>query len=332
MGTQFMTESPQKTLGSEEEYLPPATFFVVGPTASGKSGLALDLAERLDGEIVNADAFQLYQGLDVLTAKPEPAELDRCPHHLYSVLSPETDCDAQTYRAMALPVIQEIAARGKAPIVVGGSGLYIKALTHGLAKLPAADPALRARFQTQSLADKVAELLRLDPAAGDNVPLANPRYVERALEICLLTGQPQSALRRSFAQSTPNVRGVILMLEREALNDRIHQRVESMIASGIADEVAALGHLQSGSAKAIGVREMRDFLSGASSLAEATTALQQSTRRYAKRQRTWFRRETCFQTICLPPEPAADFALDEIVRLFPCLKPTPNSSAPSSST
>lgn len=326
-----MTDLPQKNLGSLEENLPPCTFFVVGPTASGKSGLALDMAERLDGEIVNADAFQLYQGLDILTAKPEPADLARCPHHLYSVLAPEADCDAQTYRNLALPVIQEIASRGKTPIVVGGSGLYIKALTHGLAKLPKADPALRTRFQTQPLEDKVAELLRLDPAAADNVPLANPRYVERALEICLLTGQPQSALRQSFANATLNVHGVILSLDRDQLYDRINRRTVAMIDSGIADEVAALGDLQTGSAKAIGVREMRDLLSGTATREETIAAIQQATRRYAKRQITWFRRETCFQTICLPPHPTADFQLDEIVRLFPCLKPTPNSSDPSSS-
>ena len=327
-----MTESPQKTLGSEARSLPPGTFFVVGPTASGKSGLALALAEHLDGEIVNADAFQLYQGLDVLTAKPSPQELQQCPHHLYGVLAPGADCDAQTYRDLALPVIHEIASRGKTPIVVGGSGLYIKALTHGLSPLPPADSTLRARFRTQSLGDKVAELMRLDPSASDNVPLQNPRYVERALEICLLTGQPQSQLRQSFANASPNVNGFLLTLDRGVLYGRINHRVETMITHGIIDEVAALGNLETGSAKAIGVREMRAHLAGHVTLADATEALQQATRRYAKRQMTWFRRETCFQTICLPSEPTAQFVRDTIDRLFPCLKPTPNSSDPSSST
>lgn len=327
-----MTESPRKNLGSEPTSLPARTFFVVGPTASGKSAVALTLAEAVDGEIVNADAFQLYRGLDVLTAKPPPTDLARRPHHLYSVLDPAQSFDAQSYRELALPILQEIASRGKIPIVVGGSGLYIKALTHGLAPLPAADPALRARFESQPLEEKVAELLRLDPAAAKNVPLQNPRYVERALEVCLLTGHPQSELRQSFATPNPGIQGVILTLDRGVLYDRINQRVETMITQGIADEVAALGDLETGAAKAIGVREMRDHLAGRTSLDEAATALQQATRRYAKRQTTWFRRETCFQTICLPSEPDAHFPLPDLFRLFPCLKPTPSSSDPSSST
>jgi tRNA dimethylallyltransferase len=327
-----MTESTPENLGSDDNSLPERTLFVVGPTASGKSSIALELAQYCHGEIVNADAFQLYRGLDVLTAKPTPEDLSRIPHHLYSVLDSARPIDAQSYRDLALPVIREIAGRGQVPIVTGGSGLYIKALTHGLAKLPAADPTLRARFEKQSLEEKVAELLRLDPAATTNVPLQNPRYVERALEVCLLTGRPQSELRQSFVENLPSVQGVALQLERDVLYDRINRRTEAMIEQGIAAEVAALGDLQTGAAKAIGVREMRDHLAGQATLTEATAALQQATRRYAKRQFTWFRRETCFQTICLPKEPAAESTVDEIVRLFPWLQPTPSSSDPSPST
>ncbi len=264
--------------------MPP--FFITGPTSSGKSAIALALAERVGGEIVNADAFQLYQGLDLLTAKPPLTDRERVPHHLYDVLPPTESCDAQRYREMALPVIAEITARGRLPIVVGGSGLYIKALSHGLADLPRGDAALRAELNALPFEEMVARLLALDPQAAENVPLANPRYVQRALEICLLTGQPQSALRQTFAQTEPAGQGVVLSWEREVLYARIDQRVHDMIAAGLLDEVRTLPALGVTSEKAIGLREIRAHLAGEMSLPEAISAMQQATRRYAKRQIT----------------------------------------------
>lgn len=290
--------------------LPPRTLFIVGPTASGKSALALAVAEKLGGEIVNADAFQLYAGMDILTAKPPPADLTRVPHHLYSVLPLSESCDAQRYHALAMPVIEDIASRGRVPIVVGGSGLYIKALTHGLSPLPAASPALRERFKHLSSAEKVAWLILRDPEAETTVNLRNPRYVERALEICLLTGRPQSALRQSFVQNEPQVNGVILQWDRDALYDRINRRTLAMFEAGMIAEVAALENLSPTAEKAIGIREVRDHLTGRVSLAETIAAIQQATRRYAKRQITWFRRERCFQTICLDPASTAEYTLD----------------------
>lgn len=292
---------------------PPSTLYLVGATASGKSAVALALARQIGGEIVNADAFQLYRSLDLLTAKPAPDDLAQAPHHLYSVLTPGDTCDARRYRDLALPVLHDIATRGAVPIVVGGSGLYVKALTHGLDPLPAADPALRARFAAMSLEEKVAELLALDPAAPANVPLQNPRYVERALEICLLTGRPQSELRLSAGKPPPApVRGVCLTWERALLRQRINERVLAMIAAGAVDEVAAAGPLSSTLEKAIGVRELRAHLRGELTLEEAIAAIQQATRRYAKRQMTWFRREPCFQTICLRPDQTPDSIAAEI--------------------
>ena len=300
-----------------------APFYLTGPTASGKSGVAVALAERIGGEIVNADAFQLYRGLDVLTAKPSLAERERVPHHLYDVIDPESPCDAQRYRELALPVIADIASRGRWPIVVGGSGLYIKALSHGLADLPKGDEALRVELRALPLEEKVSRLLALDPEAAQNVPLANPRYVERALEICLITGQPQSTLRQNFAQMQPWGRGVVLSWDREALYARINQRVLTMLEVGVLAEVAAFEG-KGGPEKAIGVKELRAHLAGECTLAEAVEAMQQATRRYAKRQGTWFRRETWLQTICLDSTSTPESAASHLIDLFPCLKSPPS--------
>lgn len=296
--------------------LPESTIFIAGPTASGKSALALELASRLDGEIVNADAFQLYAGLDVITAKPSAADFACVPHHLYGVLPLTEACDAQRYHDLARPVIEEIASRGKTPLVVGGSGLYLKALTHGLAPLPQGDVAMRETLRERSLEDNVAELLALDPAAATTVNLRNPRYVERALEICLLTGQPQSELRQSFQNAQPKVRGLVLSWEREALCLRIEARTRQMLASGALEEVAALGDMSITACKAIGIREIRDHLAGRLTLGQTIEAITIATRQYAKRQATWFRRETCYQTICLDSSSTAQSAVESALRLL----------------
>lgn len=280
---------------------PPSTVYLVGPTASGKSAVALALAAQIDGEIVNADAFQLYRGLDIITAKPSPFERSLVPHHLFDVLDPTATCDAQRYRDLALPVLQQIVARGRIPIVVGGSGLYLKALTHGLDPLPPGEPALRAELAQLSLEEKVARLLALDPAAADSVPLQNPRYVERALEICLLTGQPQSTLRTAAQRPPPLIKGSVLVWDRPLLHQRIDQRVHQMIAAGAIAEIAAQSALSTTSAKAIGVREIQAHLQGDVPLSETITLIQQATRQYAKRQITWFRREPCFLPHPLQP-------------------------------
>jgi tRNA dimethylallyltransferase len=270
----------------------------------------------VDGEIVNADAFQLYAGLDVLTAKPSAADFTRVPHHLYGVLPLTEACDAQRFHELAKPVLEEIASRGKTPLVVGGSGLYLKALTHGLAPLPQGDAAMREKLRLMPLEQKVAELLTLDPAAATTVNLRNPRYVERALEICLLTGKPQSELRQSFQNATPDIRGLVLNWEREALCRRIEARTRQMLASGAIEEVAALGEVSLTACKAIGIREIRDHLTGKLTREQTIEAISIATRQYAKRQATWFRRETCYQTICLDSSSTAQSALDTALRLI----------------
>ena len=303
-------------------------FFITGPTASGKSGIAVALAEATGGEIVNADAFQLYAGMDLLTAKPPPALLARAPHHLFGVLDAAESCDAQRYRTLARAAIREIEQRGRLAIVVGGSGLYIKALSHGLAELPRGSEELRARLARMALEDKVLWLLREDPEAHENVPLRNPRYVDRALEICLLTGQPQSKLRRTFSEAPPSGRGVVLEWPREILYERIEKRVDEMLAAGLLEEVSGLPEMNGTAAAAIGLREMRAHLAGGLTLAEAADAMRQATRRYAKRQITWFKRERWLQTVCLGPGATTESALAQIVTHFPCLNPQPDQPPP----
>src|ERR1700757_4205043 len=169
-------------------------FFIVGPTATRKSELAGDVAREVGAEIVNADAFQIYRGLDLLTAKPDAQTLARIPHHLVGTMSILEEMNAEKFRKLALGAISEIHSRRKSALVVGGSGLYIKALTHGLSLAPAADPDLRARLNELSLADLQKKLRSLDP--NTPVDFKNRRRVVRAIEICLLSGKPASGHRK----------------------------------------------------------------------------------------------------------------------------------------
>ena len=299
-------------------------FYIVGPTGSGKSSIALSVAQRIGGEIVNADAFQLYQGLDVLTAKPTVTDMERVPHHLYGVVDPSDEMDAATYADLASSCIREISVRDNPPIVVGGSGLYVKALTHGLSTLPHADNELRAALSPFSLDELSNWLQRLDPDGAANMNLRNPRYVERALEISLLSGLPASELKAHWASQQPAFDGIFLEWEREALYERINQRTHKMIATGLLDEVKHLPPLSDTASKAIGIREMKSHLAGESSLEEAIEAMQQATRRYAKRQITWFRREIGFQSICLSSATDAKSAVAQILTMFPHLQPNQN--------
>jgi len=272
------------------------TIYLVGPTGSGKSALALALAERIGGEIVNADAFQIYQGMDICTAKPSAADRARVPHHLYDLISPAELCDAQFYSEVARPVIADITARGKTAIVTGGSGLYVKALTHGLSNLPS-DEGVRQQLANLTSPERIEWLLVRDPAAAQTVNLQNDRYVTRALEICLLTHQPQSELRKAWAAQQPHFQGIRLVWDRAALCERINQRVLCMMEAGLVSEIAALPMLSTTAEKAIGVREIRAHFDGELTLDEAIAAIQAASRQYARRQEKWFKRETGFKLL-----------------------------------
>src|SRR5437588_2286575 len=271
-------------------------FFIVGPTATGKSEIAADVAHGLNAEIVSADAFQIYRGLDLLAAKPDAVTMAKVPHHLIGAMSILEEMNAERFRKLALGAISEIHSRGKLAIVVGGSGLYIKALTHGLSCVPAADPDLRAQLNELSLADLQEKLRGLDPKT--DVDLKNRLRVARALEICLLSGMRASEERDGWQRDIAN-HGVFVFRDREDLYERINQRVGEMFEAEVIAEVRGAGVMSETASKMIGLREIRELLDGKMSIPQAVAAIQQTTRHYAKRQLTWFRRQTNFQSLNL---------------------------------
>ena len=270
---------------------PEHLFFVCGPTASGKSARALEIAAELDGEIVNADAFQLYRGLEMLTAAPPLEDREQRPHHLYSVLSPDQPIDAMAYLRLVVPVIEEILSRGKTPVITGGSGLYLKFLSHGPSPLPPGEPTLRAKLDIQPLDELVSRLQALDPVEAARTDLKNRRYVSRALEVSLLSGVPCSTLRDDWeaasAARAANLRGLLISRPRPELHDRIARRTRQMLDGGAIEEVAALQNAAPGLAKAIGYGEIRRHLAGEIDRAECEALINAATRQYAKRQDTW---------------------------------------------
>jgi tRNA dimethylallyltransferase len=291
-------------------------FFIVGPTAVGKSDVAAAVANRLGAEIVSADAFQIYRGLDLLTAKPDPATLAKAPHHLIGAVPLSEEMNVEKYRAMA----EEIIERDKPVIVVGGTGLYVKALTHGLATLPGANSKLREKLERTTSEELFRSLCALDSDGAAKVDRQNRRRLIRAVEVCLLTGKPFSSLRIEWSQSLPE-NGVLVARERIELYARINRRVEEMFAAGVVEEVRAVKNLGPTAEKTLGLREIRALLAGEVSQAECIAKIQQATRRYAKRQLTWFQRQTNFASLNLSahrPAEAVELISQSASRVFAC--------------
>jgi tRNA dimethylallyltransferase len=279
-------------------------FFIVGPTATGKSELAADVAHELGAEIVSADAFQIYRGLDLLTAKPDGSTLAKAPHHLVGTTPLLDEMNAEKYRRAASRAIDEINSRCNLAIVVGGSGLYTRALTHGLAPLPESDPELREKLNATSLDDLRSQLVEIDPETARKIDLKNRLRVVRALEICLLTGRPASEVVAGVGDSgwpgsSIPATGVFVFRDRQELYERINQRVEMMFERGVIEEVRTAGGTSATASQMIGLREIRELLDGNKSLPQCIAEIQQATRRYAKRQLTWFRRQSNFSPLNL---------------------------------
>ena len=274
------------------------TLLLAGPTALGKSELAVSLAERLDGEIVGADAFQVYRGLDLLTAKPSSSLRARIPHHLIGEVPLSQTFDVAQYLVAAKGRIAEIQARGRVPIVVGGTGLYFRALIHGLAELPPADSHVREELELKTVAELQAKVRELDPQGAAEIDLKNPRRLIRAIEVCLLTGKPFSSFRQQWAAPPdPTCVGFSLETDRDSLNRRIDARVIEMFHAGVIEEVAAIGELSPTAEQVLGLREIRALIAGERDESTCIASIQQATRQYAKRQRTWFRKESALSPV-----------------------------------
>jgi len=274
---------------------------VVGPTASGKSALGVKLAERLGGEVVACDSTQLYRGFDIGTAKPTPSERRGIPHHLMDILNAQEEATAGGYRQSALSVLDGLRQRKRLPVFTVGTGLYLRALLEGLADVPQRSDELRERLRASAAENPPGHLheilRRLDPEAAKKIAPADEQKLIRAVEVCVLTRKPISQVHRTGRVPLEGWRvlKIGLMPAREKLNERIHARTDAMLEQGWMHEVQAL--LESGLSHNskpfdfIGYRELRAVLRGEITLEEARGAIQQATRRYAKRQLTWFRKE-----------------------------------------
>ncbi len=282
---------------------------VVGPTASGKTALGIALAQRFDGEIISADSMQIYEGLDIATAKPTPEEMQGVPHHLISVIPRDRSFSVAEYAELAKQKIAEVADRGKLPILVGGTGLYVDSLLRGMQFTDEGnDPVLREslyeRAKQEGKESLHAQLLSLDPEAAAAIHPNNLVRVVRALEVCLSSGRKFSEIKAENAAAPSPYDTLLIGLdyeEREVLYERINHRVIKMLESGLLEEARAVWEAgDSGTAaNAIGCKELTDFFENRSSLEACIEKIQQESRRYAKRQLTWFRRNDQIQWLIL---------------------------------
>ena len=295
------------------------TVVLVGPTASGKSAVALELARRFDGEIVSADSAQVYRGMDIGTAKPDAATRARVRHHLLDLIDPTEAYSAARFRGDAVAAIADIRARGRVPIVAGGTMLYVKALREGLSELPQADPALRAELDARAARigwpAMHAELARVDPATAARLAPTDAQRIQRALEVHELTRRPLSSLQGARNASFDEALSLVVALvpaDRSKLHAAIAQRFDAMLAEGLVDEVAALRErfdLRPGlpSMRAVGYRQVLDCLDGRLDRAALRERGIAATRQLAKRQLTWLR--------SMDVEPFECFASDVVVRI-----------------
>jgi len=288
----------------------PKCIFIAGPTASGKTTISVALARAFDGEVVNADSMQVYRGMDIGTAKPTIKEQNGIPHHLLDVVDPDEEFNAAIYRSRALPVIADVVSRGKTCFVTGGTGLYIKSLAKGLFHCPPIDMelrnALRRECESKGAQALHERLKQLDPETAGKIHPNDKARIIRNLEIAELTGRRPSDLinEHDFSDKPLNTLTICLDVERQELYNRIDKRSVAMIDEGLAEETEHL--LNKGYSsdlkpmQSIGYRHMVNYLQGAWSLEEALHSIQRDTRRYAKRQFTWFKGDS--DNVWIAPE------------------------------
>ena len=299
--------------------------FLAGPTAVGKSEIALRLAEQLGGEIISVDSMQVYRGLDLGTAKPSPAERARVPHHLVDICNLHEAFDAAQFVRLAQKAVLEIQSRNKSPIFCGGTGLYFKAFLAGLGEAPAADANLRAEVEAAPLEKLLEELRERDPATFEKIDRQNPRRIIRAVEVIRLTGKKFSEQRAEWkANSGEQKAEKFFCFTRppEDLHRRINVRVDEMFRRGLVAETEQLLRLGLAENKfamqAIGYRQVVEHLRGERSLAETLELVKIRTRQFAKRQLTWFRRHGHAAWIQLAPgQTAAATAASQVCLQLP---------------
>ncbi len=291
----------------------------MGPTASGKTGVAVELAQRLPCEIISVDSALVYRDMDIGTAKPDAATQAAAPHHLIDLIDPTESYSAARFRADALALMAEIAARGRIPLLAGGTMLYFKALRQGLNELPEADPALRAELDAEA-AERGwpalhAELARVDPATAARLQPNDAQRIQRALEVYRLTGEPMAEiLKREVAADLPYrvLPLALLPSDRAALHRRIAERFDAMLEQGFIEEVQALRQryllsLELPSMRCVGYRQAWQYLDGEFGRAALREKGVAATRQLAKRQLTWLRAMTDIQAFdCLAPRLAED--------------------------
>jgi len=306
----------ESQLPSASSHLP---IFIAGPTAVGKSGIALALAEKLGGEIISVDSMQVYRALDIGTAKPSSAERARVPHHLIDICELTETFDAAKFIRLSQKAVEEIQARGHVPVFCGGTGLYFKAFLSGLGEAPSANPELRAELEALPFEILLRELRERDPEAYEKIDKQNPRRVIRAMEVIRLTGKKFSEQRAEWKAEGKRLKAeVIFALTRKAddLHTRINIRVDEMFSRGLVDETRELlkhGLEQNRTAmQAIGYRQVVEHLRGEYSLAETIEQVKIRTRQFAKRQLTWFRRQLDPEWIELKPDESVEDAVRKI--------------------
>lgn len=302
--------------------LHPHAVLIAGPTAVGKSEIALCLAEKIGGEIIAVDSMQVYRGLDTGTAKPTNAERERVPHHLIDVADLAESFDAAKFAALARQAVDEITSRGRIPILCGGTGLYFKAFVEGLGEAPPSDTALRAELEATPLEKLLGELLERDPDTFAKIDRQNPRRVVRAVEVIRLTGRPFSTQRAEWHQSprTRHHAGRSFGFFRAAVDmrSRIDARVDQMFRHSLVEETEQL--LERGLARnptamqAIGYRQVVEHLRGDRTLAETVELVKTRTRQYAKRQFTWFRKYASLEWIELTAGSPVNAVLERIAQ------------------
>lgn len=275
----------------------------MGPTAAGKTDLAIRIARRLPVEIVSVDSALVYRGMDIGTAKPEPHVLAEIRHHLVDILEPTESYSAAQFRADALEAIASILARGRIPLLTGGTMLYFRALEHGLSELPPADPEIRARLEREAHEHGWpalhARLAQVDPEAAGRIHANDPQRIQRALEVFEITGQPLSSLQKRAGGKPfpyPLAKWVVAPKDRSWLHARIAERFRQMLAKGFVDEVVALRargdlDLSMPSMRAVGYRQVWEYLDGRYDYGAMVERGIAATRQFAKRQLTWLRAE-----------------------------------------